>query len=235
MGNQEALFRPDDLGDEVVKSVGSKIAHDFVAGAGGNALMRIDLENPTTMATRSVLATGDAAIVLSEGDSHDDLPANVRIGDLSGGELAINRQGNFVGSIDLSDTRRAIALFLEDQSSLVVNQGTSTSKLFQGIDSTVFCLIGAGDPLPDGPGTAYEISTIRPMPFEGDRSGAHAHTLGEQDELLLTEVVTTSGHTLLVRFESLLVLKPTIPAIGLPATGVSYSSISKSDVTDMLL
>ncbi|YCM42384.1 ThuA domain-containing protein [Verrucomicrobiaceae bacterium 227] len=115
---------PTSSSPELVERVGPIIGQDFVANAGGDSLFRIGLINPGTSEERSVIATGNSGIILSEGDLIPDLGGPVEMGNLAEGQLALNEQNNFACGVTLADNSKALVVSYGGALSLLAIENT---------------------------------------------------------------------------------------------------------------
>lgn len=120
---------PSPGSPELVESLGQTIGTDFVANTRGNSLFRARLKDPTTLEERSIIATGNQGIILSEGDLTPGLPAALTIGNLDRGSLTLNHQGNFSCGITLSDTSKALAVSDNGTLSILAIEGQAVPGL----------------------------------------------------------------------------------------------------------
>ncbi|MDA7888530.1 ThuA domain-containing protein [Akkermansiaceae bacterium] len=116
---------PASLADEVIETLGV----DFVANTAGESLFRAQLKNTSTSATRSIIATENSGIILSQGDTPPGLPDSVEVGDLNEGRLTINSPGNFAGEITLSDATSGLAISFNNTIIIQAIEGQPMSGL----------------------------------------------------------------------------------------------------------
>ena len=120
---------PGALAEEIVESLGQTVGQGFVSNSAGDSLFRATLKNTTTSATRTIIATGNSGLILSEGDTPPGLPALINIGDLTSGKLSLNGHGNFAGEINLSDGSSAIAVSYSTAIAIQAIEGQTANGL----------------------------------------------------------------------------------------------------------
>ncbi len=153
------------------------LAGDFVLGNSGAVVMMTSLRGP------SITAENNAALIRAEGSV---VTLQVKGGSLPTlSESAV--MGLTFGESPVSVSPYGKIAFVAD----FVEGAVSKKALFWIEERTVFAIAREGEAVADGPGLAYEISSMTPVLSAGPDDG-YPSSLGAQDDLAIAFETSTS-------------------------------------------
>lgn len=163
----------------------------------------------TTANNQILISIGDnPQIIAREGDSLPTFTPGSTI-------------GSDLGTSPLVSDENGILYF----SANVINGGNTRTQLFQAINSTLFGVLATNEIIPDGPGTSYNVASLRPFDSSGIESG---HSSPAQRGGLTTIIETPEGHQMILLLEELLDLDqdgiPNLIEAGLGSDALDSSS-----------